>query len=69
MFPVEIGADSPRSCDNGLIRSVRSGGMHGEEARTGWMPTDDLETMAFEDGRLVLYDPGNPEAWLLLDRG
>ena len=43
--------------------------MHGEEARTGWMPTDDLATITFEDGRLVLYDPANPEAWLLLDRG
>lgn len=40
--------------------------MVSERARSD---SDHLATLEFADGRFVLYDPENPDAWLLLDPG
>jgi len=40
--------------------------MHRWDERTPATGSD-LVTMTFEDGRVVLYDPTNPEAWLMTD--
>jgi len=40
--------------------------MHGWDGRTT-AATEEVVTMAFDDGRVVIYDPTNPEAWLMAD--